>query len=148
MNTYGVIALDEEFVHRVLYRSDACRVMLRLHTQRNRWRSCRTITANRYFSSTVWFPFFISTFYCLPVLYFLIHFCVFLVICVFSVVYLYLFPGLFNLFLYYFRYIPWPHPPVNCVRAWPFVLHLRIPIFVCLLSFSYSFFTSDFKSSI
>ena len=106
VNTYGVIALDEEFVHRVLYRSDACRVMLRLHTQRNRWRSCRTITANRYFSSTVWFPFFISTFYCLPVLYFLIHFCVFLVICVFSVVYLYLFPGLFNLFLYYFRYIP------------------------------------------
>jgi hypothetical protein len=56
--------------------------------------------------------------------------------CLFSVVYLYLFPGLFHPFFYYFLYIPWPHPPVNCVRAWQFLLHLRLPIFVCLSFFS------------
>ena len=107
VNTYSEVALDEEFVHCMLYRSDACKVMLRLHTHQSRWRSCRTITANQYFSFTVQYPLFsISVFYCLPVLYFLIHFCVFLVIYVFSVVYLHLFPGLFHPFLYQFRYIP------------------------------------------
>ena len=107
VNTYSVGALDQEFVHCVLYRSDACRVVLMLLTQQCRWRSCYTITANRYFSSSVQFPLFIiSIVYCLPVFYFLIHFCVFLVICVCSVVYLYLFPGLFHPFFYHFRYIP------------------------------------------
>lgn len=46
-NTYREVVFYKEFVHCVRYRSDACRVVLRLHTQQRRWRSCRTITANR-----------------------------------------------------------------------------------------------------
>jgi len=41
VNTYSEVALYEEFVRCLHYRSDACRVVLRLHCQQKRWRRCR-----------------------------------------------------------------------------------------------------------
>ena len=65
------------------------------------------------FSSTLWFPLFIVyIFYCLTVLYFSIHFCVFLVVCVFSVACLYLFPGFFHPF---FIFVTFPGPVLQLI---------------------------------
>lgn len=146
VNTYSEVALYEELVHCLHYRSHACRVVLSLHTQQSGWRCCCTITANRYFFSIVQFPplIFISLIVYL--------FCTFLYTFVFSQLFV-CFPWCICIFflvsfiLFFIIFLSFPGPVLQLIvfvlGSFYFTLdYLFLSVYYLFL---YSFFSSDFK---